>query len=214
MITITTMRIVWLLRAETTTTTMLRLSSACVLRFTHSQNSVSFPVFAKLFAQTSICELIDLSMKGLTILPFLFLIKAKQTRPFCNGFFFCGMCLKKWSSYFFIPHFRSLRLLERFYFQKIARLQSNLFSPTKRKVQLCCSLVELYLIFTLAYVISSLSRNLRLGLLTKSKVSIYPYSISDSLRSLDYTRDDIPHKQHLRHFKIDGVHHKTTFFWV
>ena len=80
------------------------------------------------------------------------------------------------------------------------------------KVQLRCSLVELYLIFTLAYVISSLSRNLRLGLLTKSKVSIYLYSISDSLRSLDYTRDDIPHKQHLRHFKIDGVHHKTTFF--
>ena len=82
------------------------------------------------------------------------------------------------------------------------------------KVQLRCSLVELYLIFTLAYVISSLSRNLRLGLLTKSKVSIYLYSISNSLRSLYYTRDDIPHKQHLRYFKIDGVHHKTTFFWV
>ncbi len=184
MITITTMRIVWLLRAETTTTTMLRLSSACVLRFTRSQNSVSFPVFVKLFAQTSICELIDLSMKGLTILPFIFLQKAKQTRPFCNGFSFVE-CAWKSGRVIFLT-----------------------------KVQLRCSLVELYLIFTLAYVISSLSRNLRLGLLTKSKVSIYLYSISDSLRSLDYTRDDIPHKQHLRHFKIDGVHHKTTFFWV
>ena len=29
--------------------------------------------------------------------------KAKQTRPFYNGFFFCGMNLKKWSSYFFYP---------------------------------------------------------------------------------------------------------------
>ena len=48
------------------------MTTACVLRFTHSQNYVSFPVFAKLFAQTSICELIDLSMKGLTILPFIF----------------------------------------------------------------------------------------------------------------------------------------------
>ena len=134
MITITTMRIVWLLRAETTTTTMLRLSSACVLRFTRSQNSVSFPVFAKLFAQTSICELIDLSMKGLTILPFIFLQKAKQTRPFCNGFSFVE-CAWKSGRVIFLT-----------------------------KVQLRCSLVELYLIFTLAYVISSLSRNLRLCL--------------------------------------------------
>ncbi len=101
MITITTMRIVWLLRAETTTTTMLRLSSACVLRFTHSQNSVSFPVFAKLFAQTSICELIDLSMKGLTILPFIFLQKAKQTRPFCNGFSFVEWAWKSGRVIFF-----------------------------------------------------------------------------------------------------------------
>ena len=60
----------WLLRAFITTT-MLLMTTACVLRFTHSQNFVSFPVFAKLFAQTSICELIDLSMKGLTILPFI-----------------------------------------------------------------------------------------------------------------------------------------------
>ena len=94
------MRIVWLLRAETTTTTMLRLSSACVLRFTRSQNSVSFPVFAKLFAQTSICELIDLSMKGLTILPFIF-TKGKTNSTFLQRIFFCGICLKKWSSYFF-----------------------------------------------------------------------------------------------------------------
>ena len=101
MITITTMRIVWLLRAETTTTTMLRLSSACVLRFTHSQNSVSFPVFVKLFAQTSICELIDLSMKGLTILPFIFLQKAKQTRPFCNGFSFVEWAWKSGRVIFF-----------------------------------------------------------------------------------------------------------------
>ncbi len=101
MITITTMRIVWLLRAETTTTTMLRLSSACVLRFTRSQNSVSFPVFAKLFAQTSICELIDLSMKGLTILPFIFLQKAKQTRPFCNGFSFVECAWKSGRVIFF-----------------------------------------------------------------------------------------------------------------
>ena len=101
MITITTMRIVWLLRAETTTTTMLRLSSACVLRFTRSQNSVSFPVFAKLFAQTSICELIDLSMKGLTILPFIFLQKAKQTRPFCNGFSFVEWAWKSGRVIFF-----------------------------------------------------------------------------------------------------------------
>ncbi len=101
MITITTMRIVWLLRAETTTTTMLRLSSACVLRFTRSQNYVSFPVFAKLFAQTSICELIDLSMKGLTILPFIFLQKAKQTRPFCNGFSFVEWAWKSGRVIFF-----------------------------------------------------------------------------------------------------------------
>ena len=103
MITITTMRIVWLLRAETTTTTMLRLSSACVLRFTRSQNSVSFPVFAKLFAQTSICELIDLSMKGLTILPFYFLQKAKQTRPFCNGFLLWNELEKAVELFFYTP---------------------------------------------------------------------------------------------------------------
>ena len=125
----------WLLRAFITTT-MLLMTTACVLRFTHSQNFVSFPVFAKLFAQTSICELIDLSMKGLTILPFVFLQKAKQTRPFCNGFFFCGMSLKKRSSYFFIY-------------------------PTK----------QLFL--------WGIRKHLRLGLLTKSKVSIFPYSINN-----------------------------------
>ncbi len=90
----------WLLRAFITTT-MLLMTTACVLRFTHSQNYVSFPVFAKLFAQTSICELIDLSMKGLTILPFIF-TKGKTNSTFLQRIFFCGMSLKKRSSYFFI----------------------------------------------------------------------------------------------------------------
>lgn len=90
----------WLLRAFITTT-MLLMTTACVLRFTHSQNYVSFPVFAKLFAQTSICELIDLSMKGLTILPFIF-TKGKTNSTFLQRILFCGMSLKKRSSYFFI----------------------------------------------------------------------------------------------------------------
>ncbi len=102
MITITTMRIVWLLRAETTTTTMLRLSSACVLRFTRSQNSVSFPVFAKLFAQTSICELIDLSMKGLTILPFIFFTKGETNSTFLQRIFLLWNELEKAVELFFI----------------------------------------------------------------------------------------------------------------
>ena len=138
MITITTMRIVWLLRAETTTTTMLRLSSACVLRFTRSQNYVSFPVFAKLFAQTSICELIDLSMKGLTILPFIF-TKGKTNSTFLQRIFFCGMCLKKWSSYFFIPHIRSLRLIELIFQQKnqLACSQFAFYDQTQSLAFLC-----------------------------------------------------------------------------
>ena len=125
----------WLLRAFITTT-MLLMTTACVLRFTHSQNYVSFPVFAKLFAQTSICELIDLSMKGLTILPFIFFTKGKTNSTFLQRIFFCGMSLKKWSSYFFIY-------------------------PTK----------QLFL--------WGIRKHLRLSLLTKSKVSIFPYSINN-----------------------------------
>jgi len=61
--------------------------------------------------------------------------------------------------------------------RKSAHLQSNSLFPTKRKVQLSstpqkgyfvgtpfCTLVGLYFIFILAYVISSLSRNLKLCL--------------------------------------------------
>ena len=48
---ITTMRMLWLLRASMTTTTMLRMPTACVLRFTRLQNDVSFPVFDKLLVR-------------------------------------------------------------------------------------------------------------------------------------------------------------------
>ena len=90
----------WLLRAFITTT-MLLMTTACVLRFTHSQNYVSFPVFAKLFAQTSICELIDLSMKGLTILPFIFFTKGKTNSTFLQRIFLLWNELEKVVELFF-----------------------------------------------------------------------------------------------------------------
>ena len=127
MITITTMRIVWLLRAETTTTTMLRLSSACVLRFTRSQNSVSFPVFAKLFAQTSICELIDLSMKGLTILPFIIFKRRNKLDLSATDFLLWNELEKVVELFFYTPHSLITTYRANFLVRKLARLQSIRF---------------------------------------------------------------------------------------
>ena len=127
----------WLLRASmTTTTTMLRMPTACVLRFTHLQNGVSFPVFDKLLVRNYLdLRTEDMRMKGLTILPFLF-FKRRNKLDLSATDFFCGMSLKKRSSYFY-PHIRSLRLLERFSSKKISSLAVEFaFSPTKRKVSL------------------------------------------------------------------------------
>ncbi len=126
----------WLLRAFITTT-MLLMTTACVLRFTHSQNYVSFPVFDKFFEQTSICELIDLSMKGLTILPFIIFKRRNKLDLSATDFLLWNELEKAVELFFYFP-------------RKKAILRGPHYT-----------LVGLYLIFTLAYVISSLSRNLQ-----------------------------------------------------
>ena len=71
-----------------------------------------------------------------TYYPAFIFSKGETNSTFPQRLFFCGMCLKKWSSYFFIY-------------------------PTK----------QLFL--------WGIRKHLRLGLLTKSKVSIFPYSINN-----------------------------------
>ena len=118
---ITTMRMLWLLRASMTTTTMLRMPTACVLRFTRLQNDVSFPVFDKLLVRNYLDLRTDWFEYEGTYYPAFIFSKGETNSTFSQRIFFCGMCLKKRSSYFY-PHIRSLRLLERFSSKKISSL--------------------------------------------------------------------------------------------